>query len=443
MLRRLILLLPALIILSACTPRVSGPAVKPPPSSDGGASSDPRPVLVAGEEPEVRILLVRSVSALKIRSNKSVDIISPRGRRLARLKGKKIYHLFQDPKDPGNMKIFEGAHEGRNLKAVGGSIPLAKNTWIVPRSASFELNGKRYRGRLRLIPKNEHFTCVNHLPMEEYLRGVVPHEIGRLGRSGYQALKVQAVASRTYAVQRLRASRDEEWDMVDSIADQVYRGAGSWDLADRAIRETRGELVSLGREPAEIYYSSTCGGHTADIHRAWRHDEARHMGGVRDADGQGKSWCRSSKYFRWTHSWSAKELGAILRAYLPSAASLPSGTRLGRLKDLRILEYSPDGRVQVLEAVTDRGRFQVVGDRVRTALKRDMKGVALRSTLFRLSKQYDDQGRLTRVTAVGAGWGHGIGLCQVGAIERSKAGHDYRDILKAYFPGTSIRRFWS
>ncbi len=441
MVRRLILLLPLLLTLSACTPKVSRPDYTPPPSTGSGGDGD-RPVLVAGEEPEVRILLVRSVNALKIRSSKSVDIISKGGRRLARLKGKKIYHLFQDPEDPDRLKIFEAAHDGRRLKSIGGPIPFQSDTWIVPRSASFELNGKRYRGRLRIFPKGDHFTCVNHLPMEEYLRGVVPHEIGRLGRSGYQALKVQAVASRTYAVQRLRASRNQPWDMVDSIADQVYQGAGSWDLADRAIKETRGELVSLGREPAEIYYSSTCGGHTADIHKAWRHPETEHMEGVRDADRYGRSWCRGSKYFRWTHSWSAKDLGAILRAYLPSAADLPRGTRLGRLEDLRVLEYSPEGRVQVLEVITDRGRFKVTGDRVRSALKRNMRGVALRSTMFRLKKEYDAQGRLSRVTALGAGWGHGIGLCQVGAIERSKVGGDYREILKAYFPGTSIRRFW-
>jgi len=62
--------------------------------------------------------------------------------------------------------------------------------------------------------------------------------------------------------------------------------------------------------------------------------------------------------------------------------------------------------------------------------------------MFRLSKEYDGQGRLVRITAQGAGWGHGIGLCQVGAIERSKAGQGYREILAAYYPGTRVQRFW-
>jgi stage II sporulation protein D len=371
-----------------------------------------------------------------------VDILGPGGRRLVKLKAKNTYHFFQDPKKPGELKIYESIHDGRSLRETGAPIPLASGTWIVPRSASFELNGKRYRGRLRILLTGNHFNCVNYLPIEEYLRGVVPHEIGHLGKSGFEALKVQAVASRTYAIQRLRDSRDKPWDMVDSIADQVYRGGGSWSLADKAIRATRGELVAIGREPAEIYYSSTCGGYTADISRVWNHGVAPHLAGVRDADSRGHSWCRSSKYFRWTHSWSAKELGSILRAYLPSAAGLPSGTKLGHLKDLRILEYSPEGRVQVLEVLTDQGRFKVTGDRIRSALKRDMKGRPLRSIMFRLNKEYDSGGRLIRISAVGAGWGHGIGLCQVGAIERSKAGEDYRRILKAYFPTTGIRKFW-
>jgi len=435
---RLILLLPLLLLLHACTPRVSAP---PRPPSTGVDIDGGRPVLVAGEEPQVRILLARSVNAMKIESPQSVEIYDAKGRRLIRLKGRRVYHLFQDPKHPEELRIFESVHGGRSLEAEG-KIPLETGTRLVPGSASFELNGKRYRGSLRLIRRGSHFTCVNHLPMEEYLRGVVPHEIGHLGRDGYEAMKVQAVASRTYAVQRLRESRGAEWDMVDTIYDQVYEGAGSWEPADRAIRATRGELVALGKEPAEVYYSSTCGGHTADIGVVWNHAGAPHMEGVRDADALGRSWCRSSRYFRWTHSWSAAELGRIFRSYLPGAAGLPAGTRIGRLRDVRILEYSPEGRVQVLEVVSDQGRFQVRGDRVRTAMKRNMSGLALRSTMFRLGKEYDEEGRLVRVMAHGAGWGHGIGLCQVGAIERSKAGQDYREILKAYFPGTTIRRFW-
>jgi len=426
-----------LIFLASCSPRLA-PSARPPSLGDDGL----RPGLVAGQEPELRILLVRSVNALEISANRGLDILGPKGRRLLRLKPRRTYHLFQDPKRADELAVYESIHQGRSLRKLAPLIPFESSAWVQPRGAVFELNKRRYGGRLRLLRADRHFTCVNFLPLEQYLRGVVPNEIGRLGERAFEALKVQAVASRTYAVQRLRESRGEPWDMVDSVADQVYRGAGSWGLADRAIRETRGELVARGREPAEIYYSSTCGGYTADISKVWKHPAAAHMAGVRDADAEGRSWCRGSKYFRWSQSWSAKQLGRILRAYLPRALGLPDDTAVGRLKDLRILEYSPEGRVLILEVVTDRGRFKVIGDRIRSALKRDMKGRALRSTMFRLRKEYDAEGRLLRVTALGAGWGHGVGLCQVGAIERSKAGQGYREILKAYFPTTILRKYW-
>ena len=138
----------------------------------------------------------------------------------------------------------------------------------------------------------------------------------------------------------------------------------------------------------------------------------------------------------------SRTLGQILRAYMPQAIPLPPRGEIGRLEDLRITEFTPEGRAKTLEVVTSTGTFHVYGDRIRTALKRDLKGNALRSIMFRLELERDARGRLVRITATGAGWGHGIGMCQVGAINRSKAGQDYREILRAYYPRTQLRRLW-
>jgi stage II sporulation protein D len=163
---------------------------------------------------------------------------------------------------------------------------------------------------------------------------------------------------------------------------------------------------------------------------------------VRDVDEAGRAWCRSSKLYRWSHAWSAKQLGQILRAYLPPAAGLPANTEVGYLKDIAVTERTPEGRAKRLVVTTDRGEFVVQGDRIRSALKRDLEGNALRSIFFELKTERDKQGRLVRVTATGAGWGHGIGMCQVGAIGRSTAGQRYDEILSAYYPGTRLARRW-
>jgi len=437
--RALVPLAAVLALLAGCRPRTApSPRVTPPPRE----RLDVRDLR---REPVVRILLAQSVSAVEVRGSAGFVILDEGGRALARYGRARRYHLFQSPERPERLAIFSEVRRGRTVaRAARRVLPFRGSVVLAPeKGGTLIVNGRHYRGRIRLLREGGHFHCLNLLPLELYLRGVVPHEIGRLGRQGYEALKTQAVVSRTYALQRLRESAGRPWDMVDTVMDQVYGGAAEEHrLSNQAIADTRGQVVWSRGEPAEVYYSSTCGGASAAIDEVWLHAPVPHLVSQRDADAQGRSWCRTSKYFRWRHSWSARQLGAILRAFLPQAAGLPAGTDIGRLRDLRLAAYTAEGRAKVLEVRTDKGVWRVYGDRIRTALKRDLDGLPLRSTLFRLHREVDAEGRLARVTAVGGGWGHGIGLCQVGAIERSKAGQEYREIIGAYFPGTTVRRLW-
>ncbi len=444
--RTLALALPLILLLML---PLTGCKPKTPVNSRTRTVVEPRrkelPALDLRREPEVRILLSQGVSAVELRSSRGFVMLTKDGRELARYGTGRRYHFFQGQSRPGLLEVYsERQRGGRRSRALLKRVPFRGSVYLQPaRGGTLTVNGRSYRGRIKLDRVGAHFNCLNLLPLELYLRGVVPHEIGHLKGNGYEALKAQAVAGRTYALQRLRDSRDKAWDMVDTVYDQVYRGAkDEWRWANKAIEATRGQVLWSGGEPAEVYYASTCGGATTDIHEVWNHGPVSHLSSVRDNDSRGRSWCRSSKYFRWTHTWSARDLGKILRAYLPAMAELPAGTRIGHLKDLRVTDLTPEGRAQLLEVITDRGRYRVKGDRIRSALKRDLKGNALRSTLFRLKVERDDRGRLVRVTAVGGGWGHGIGMCQVGAIARSKAGHSYDRILSVYYPGTRLKRLW-
>jgi len=450
----LLALLAALAVaaLSGCEtkpPLVTGTRTvgerRPPAPRAQAPRQRPLPSLGLDHEPELRILLSRRVSGVEVQASGGFVALDAEGRPLARYGGERRYSFFQNRRSPERLEVVsEGLRGGAKTRAALKRLPFPESLTLQPLTGGvLTVNGKRYRGRLKLWREDDHFSCLNLLPMELYLRGVVPHEIGNLPPSGFEAMKAQAVASRTYAVQRLIASRERAWDMVDTVADQVYRGAEEeTPAANRAIDATRGQLLFAGAEPAEIYYASTCGGATVAIEEVWKHDPVPHLRMVRDVDEQGRAWCRSSKLYRWSHRWSAKQLGQILRAYLPPAAGLPANTEVGYLKDIAVTERTPEGRAKRLVVTTDRGEFVVQGDRIRSALKRDLEGNALRSIFFELKTERDKQGRLVRVTATGAGWGHGIGMCQVGAIGRSTAGQRYDEILSAYYPGTRLARRW-
>jgi len=124
---------------------------------------------------------------------------------------------------------------------------------------------RRYRGRLRIRPSGGNLLVINELAMEDYLRGVVPVEMGPYVFPELEALKAQAVAARTYAVAHLGDHDDEGWDICDTPACQAYHGAGAEHrLTDRAVAETAGLIAVFGAEPIDAMYTSTCGGHTED-----------------------------------------------------------------------------------------------------------------------------------------------------------------------------------
>ena len=216
---------------------------------------------------------------------------------------------------------------------------------------------------------------------------------------------------------------------------------GIHQVTDRAVRETQGQVMLYDGQLVQAYYSSTCGGHTSAIEDVWLREPIPYLEGVRDAPREESSWCRESPHFRWTVAWSAKELGEVVRQYLPAEVDPGLGPReVGTLTGLRVLEYDRSGRVHRLQVQTDRGEWVVWGDRVRWLL-RPVRGrfPSLRSALFRLEEYRDDEGDLIGVRLQGGGFGHGIGLCQTGALAMARAGNSARRILGHYYPRNGHR----
>lgn len=179
--------------------------------------------------------------------------------------------------EPGDAKIrlatagYEDAYRVSGASSVviigaGGSFENSAEIVLTPAGDwSTAVGGRRYRGRFRLRSGQGGLLLINELPMEQYLRGVVPVEMGPYQFPELEALKAQAVAARTYAVAHLGDHDDEGWDICATPACQAYHGAGAeHSLSDRAVRETAGDIIIFDGRPIDAMYTSTCGGHTED-----------------------------------------------------------------------------------------------------------------------------------------------------------------------------------
>jgi len=261
--------------------------------------------------------------------------------------------------------------------------------------------------------------------IEDYLRGVLPKEMGNRGEEAFEALKAQAVVARTYALKRMLAASPSEFDVHASIQDQVYGGAGvEYALSDRAVNETRGLVLRHADTLALCYYHSTCGGMTASRHEVWGGPVIPYLLSLSDRDAHNLAWCQASAYSQWTQTWSAADLADIIRRNV-------NGSDFRTLKNFRILNRFSCGRIQTLEVETDRGKMELRGDKIRFALKPgNGEGRVLESARFSLSIEGN------QIIAKGSGFGHGIGMCQMGALGRAAAGQGFVEILSAYYPGT-------
>jgi stage II sporulation protein D len=283
---------------------------------------------------------------------------------------------------------------------------------------------------------------VNVVDLESYLRGVIPWEIGRPGMESIEAVKAQAIAARSYTVAHLGRREDLGFDLWDNVADQVYRGlTGINPVTDRAVQQTRSQVLRYDGEIVQAYYCSTCGGHTSSIQDVWPREAVPYLQGLRDAPPGESAWCRESPHFRWTVAWSALELGEIIRAHLPAEVDPRLTARqVGVLEGLEVLESDSSGRVHRLRVKTSTGSWEVVGDRIRWVLRPARSRFdILQSTLFRLEEYRNEKGVLIGVRLQGGGYGHGIGMCQSGALAMARAGRSCEKILEHYYPGTRIQ----
>jgi stage II sporulation protein D len=384
-------------------------------------------------EPMVRVGLKIDTAAIMMRSASTFEIADRTGNIVARGR-------------PNDVWTFTADAAGRITGAggVGGSFTSDAMPLTVRASGGFiNVGDKDYRGDLLLRTAGAgRLTAVNTLELEQYLLGVVPFEIGRLKSSDIEAVKAQAVAARTYAIGNMGSRDALGFDFYATVADQVYGGTSGEDsVSSRAVRETRGEIITHAGQPIIAYYSSTCGGHTADANESWPWRTPQpYLKGRRDTDGNGEAYCKTSNRFRWSVSWSGDSLRTILQHTLGQRFG-NSAFRISRIQDVRVTGTSRSGRAEAVEITADGTRHRVPADSIRWVLRPTLAG-SLNSSFIQDMKATQNNGEVTRLEVRGGGWGHGVGMCQVGAIGRARAGQSYRQIIEAYYSDTDLLRLY-
>jgi stage II sporulation protein D len=281
--------------------------------------------------------------------------------------------------------------------------------------------------------KRSTISLINALPVEEYLRGVVPLEIGRRSEKELEALKAQAVAARTYTYRKIMEHRDSTYDLMATVADQVYGGlsAGA-EFCNRAIAATAGKVLIFDHAPILAYYHSTCGGSTANIEDVWKKKPVAYLEARSDRDADGNAYCSQSSYSSWTEEWKTETLAAILQKY--GTSSVLKGTVKAPIKQVKIVKRFADGRIALLRVTSAAGTAEYGGDAIRMAFRQAQSGhPILQSARFEIVKSNRHQ-----VIVKGSGYGHGVGMCQMGAIGRAQAGQSFEDILDAYYKGAEL-----
>jgi stage II sporulation protein D len=311
-----------------------------------------------------------------------------------------------------------------------------------------------YPGIIEIRPDALGLTVVNAVPIEDYLRGVLPSEMPVSFHM--EALKAQAVAARSYALHELGRHASEGFDLCSTYHCQVYRGDSlsqrppGLKRSDDAIRAARGLILSYRGFVAKPVYHSTCGGATEDVWNVWANHLLPYLRGRSDEWGtssplageeaacrflasDGRAFCRASRRFRWRVEFSLEELGEKFRANMPLLGF--SGAQPGRILDIAVERRSRSGRVEALSISTEAGVFRVWRDNIRWLFGTGKPGPGgLPSTFFCLKR------REGSIVLTGAGWGHGAGMCQIGAQGRAKAGQNFRQILASYYTGVELVR---
>lgn len=311
-----------------------------------------------------------------------------------------------------------------------------------------------YGGSLQLQPDAYGtYTLVNNVPLETYLRGVVPHEIGAWPPDA--SIEAQAVLARTYALRNLQRFEADNYHLCANTDCQVYKGLTEvYASTDQAINVTNGLVLTYNNQLTDAVYFSTSGGVTANYNDIWNGEPRPYLKGVIDAPNKiwdlsqqnlasepnfrrfmnlQKGFNETGEYdFRWREETTLESIAAHLRLYL-KRRNLPD-SNFKAIQKVEIVERSQTGRVLKMTVTTDKGALEISKDEVQSAFLPPI------STLFYIDPVFNPNKTLKGYVFVGGGFGHGVGMSQTGSYNLAKLGWSSEEILRFYFPGTQLEK---
>lgn len=344
-----------------------------------------------------------------------------------------------------------GIERGRGSKvSFESSQPL--KVFRVHHDVGFPQEGyedREYEGSIHIVfDKKGLLAAVNRIELDAYLRGVVPSEI--YASDPADTIRAQAVAARGETLARLGTGNETEpFDICSDQNCQVYTGLKAQaQSTNEGVEATRGEVLKQDSRIVNAVYCDTCGGHSENVENVWTTSPNPSLVGVEDSP-KGQSgfprslteeslsrWIASSPpcfcrgegskinpKFRWTVELTSTDLDTRINKLYS----------VGSVKELVPGERGVSGRLKSLKVVGDKGEVVI---RKEYPIRKALGG--LNTALFVVTATRDLSGKPIRWIFRGAGWGHGVGLCQVGARWAARAGMDYKAILTHYFKQCGI-----
>lgn len=324
-------------------------------------------------------------------------------------------------KDVKKVSIYKSKQGSIDLKKEPGGA-MSGDDDMVYKSLSFTsyknystINDKPFKGSIKVIATDNGLNVINTLPLDNYLAGVINGEIS--SHWSGDVVKAQAIIARGYALTQKKKRANESYHLSATNKDQVYKGSASVDRsARRAVDTTRGEVVMYNGEIALTLYHSNAGGITESAANVWG-GEYPYLKSVKSR------YDKKAPRYEWTYTISADALAKQLRA---------GGFEIDKVKSIGIKKKSLSKRIMLLEVRGKPVPVELSGEGLRSILGYNK----LRSSMFKVKKKKG------KFIFMGKGSGHGVGLSQWGAKGMAEAGMSYKAILKHYYPGTKIEKYY-
>jgi stage II sporulation protein D len=288
---------------------------------------------------------------------------------------------------------------------------------IEPSNGIIFADSKPYRGYLTIIKSKNKINIINVLPIEDYIKNVLPIETS--ANWSIEALKSQAIISRTYAIVNLNKHSAQGFDVCSTIHCQVYGGASvEADSCNKAILETQCKILSYDGKFAQTVFHANCGGHTEDPKYIWNwKDTPPYLKGVKCG------YCTAASYTKWEKT--------LDESFIRKQLSHNNNNNIGKIKSIKIKGKTSAGAAKKLKIIHSKGEVTLNAYQFRLAVD----AWQIKSHTFDFIRADGD-----KFYFKGRGWGHKVGLCQWGAKGMAEKGKTYKEILAYFYPGTIIKK---